>query len=228
MSSMNSFWAVVVFLFLVFPGGGFAQPQWELAQEDEHITVYSRRVHESANTEFKAICVIEQPIEIIAAALFDISGYPKWFYKCREALILKRNNPGNFDFTIYVALETPWPLVDRDVIFKAKTFVDLKSGKIIIDSVALKDPLVPITKQFVRITDANNQWVLEKKSPQATHVTFSNRTNAAGSVSTYLSDLGCRKTTFHSLKNLRQFAFNSSLPEILEKMRRENKGSFSH
>jgi len=72
---------------------------------------------------------------------------------------------------------------------------------------------------LVFLIPAINQWVLEKKSSHATRVTFSNRTNAAGSVSKYFSDLGSRKTTYHSLNNLRQIAANPGYSELLKKMR---------
>jgi hypothetical protein len=102
-----------------------------------------------------------------------------------------------------VAIDTPWPFLDRDVVYETDVTIDYAAGKVFIQSVALKRPLVQLKKQYVRITDSEHQWILERISADLTRITFINRTNAAGPFANYLSNSGMRDTTIHSLVNLK-------------------------
>jgi hypothetical protein len=75
---------------------------------------------------------------------------------------------------------------------------------VVVHSIALKTPLIPVRRQYVRITDSEHQWILEKISKNRTRITFINRTNAAGPFANYLSNSGTRDTTLHSLENFKK------------------------
>lgn len=49
---------------------------------------------------FKGVCVVQQPIEIVAAISADIAAYPEWFYKCIEAKKVPKNDSTDLDFII--------------------------------------------------------------------------------------------------------------------------------
>ena len=111
------------------------------------------------------------------------------------------NTPGG-SYYLYIAINTPWPFKDRDVVYKANVGIDYDLGRVIIKSTALTEPIVPMRSGYVRITDSQHRWILEKVSSEQTRVTFINRTNAAGPFANYISNPGLRSTTFYSLKNL--------------------------
>jgi hypothetical protein len=136
--------------------------------------------------------------------LSDIASYPKWFFKCVEARKIPTENSSQLHFFLYVAIDTPWPFSDRDVVYKTAVTIDYASEKVVILSIALKTPLIPLRRQYVRITDSEHQWILEKISKNRTRITFINRTNAAGPFANYLSNAGTRDTTLHSLENLKK------------------------
>ncbi len=101
-----------------------------------------------------------------------------------------------------MAIDTPWPFLDRDVLYKTEVKIDFASGKVVIQSIALKTPLIPLKKQYVRITDSEQQWILERIAVDRTRITFINRTNAAGPFANFISNPGIRDTMMHSLTNL--------------------------
>jgi hypothetical protein len=82
----------------------------------------------------------------------------------------------------------------------------MASGKVDVRGKALPEPVVPIQKDHVRITDSELHWVLERIDMHQTRIIFIMRTDAGGSVSGYWSDLGSRKTIYHSLINLHGIA----------------------
>ncbi len=187
---------------MVLPTISVAGGEWKLIADKDGITLYAREVSGHSELEFKGVCLVNQPLEVIGAVLSDIPSYPKWFFKCIESEKIPVENTSELNFYLYIALDTPWPFSDRDVVYKAKVDIDYALGKVVIQSTALTEQFVPLRRGYVRITDSEHQWILERVSSERTRITFINRTNAAGSFANYISDPGTRATTVHSLRNL--------------------------
>jgi hypothetical protein len=196
---------IVSLIFAVFPFITFAADEWKSIIDEDGIALFSREVGGHAEAQFKGVCTVNRSLEAVGAILSDIGSYPKWFFKCIEARKIPAANSSALHFFLYVAIDTPWPFSDRDVVYETDISIDYAFGKVVIMSRALIEPLVPLRKQYVRITDSEHQWILERISADRTRVTFINRTNAGGPFANYLSNPGIRNTTLFSLKNLRKF-----------------------
>ncbi len=197
---------LITALLAAEPGGLFAQEQWKSVSNGNGVAIYVRKVDGQEESEFKGVTYIDQPIEVIGAVLAEIPAYTGWFFKCRRAEKIQQISSTAYNFMVYIALYTPWPLWPRDVVYDVKIRVDIASGKVEVRSKALPEPVVPIRKDHVRITDSELHWVLERIEPHQTRIIFIMRTDAGGSVGSYWSDLGCRKTIYHSLINLHRIA----------------------
>jgi hypothetical protein len=197
---------LLIFLPAVDPGGLFAQEQWQSVSNDNGVAIYSRKVAGHEESEFKGITDIKQPIEVIGAVLADIPAYTAWFFKCRQARKITQVSSTIYNFMVYIAADTPWPLWPRDIVYAIKIKIDMASGRVEVRCKAVPEPVVPIRKDHVRITDSELQWVLEKIDPHRTRVILVKRTDAGGSAGGYWTDLGNRKTIYHSLINLQQVA----------------------
>ncbi len=185
---------------LILTAGG----HWNLIADDEGVRLYTREVKGDSTSEFKGVCVVERPIETVGAILSDIASYPKWFFKCLQSHKIPTENSSELNFLLYVTIDTPWPFSDREAIYRVVTTIDRASGKVVVRSTALKAPRVARRKQYVRITESEFQWMLERLSANRTRITFTNRTNAAGPFADYISNPGARDTTLQSLKNLKK------------------------
>ncbi|UCD81360.1 MAG: hypothetical protein JSW26_08025 [Desulfobacterales bacterium] len=199
---------IVLLTLLTAAGSGslFAQERWKVVSNDNGVRIYSRMVAGHEESEFKGITDINQPIEVVGAVLADVPAYTEWFFKCLEARKIPQISSTAYSFRVYIALDTPWPLWQRDIIYDVKIKIDTTSGKVVVRSKALPDPVVPDRKDHVRITDSELHWILEKIDMHHTRMIFIMRTDAGGSVGSYWSDLGCRKTIYHSLINLHGIA----------------------
>jgi hypothetical protein len=212
---------LLIFLSPADPGSLLAQEQWKFISNDSGVTIYSRTVAGHEESEFKGIVSINQPIGVIGAVLADIPAYTEWFFRCSEARKIAQISSTGYHFLIYIALDTPWPLWPRDVVYDVNIKIDPPSNKVEVRAKAVADPVVPHQKDHVRIIDSKLHWILEKIDRHQTRMIFSMRTDAGGSAGSYLSDLGCRKTIYHSLINLHEFAANPKYESVGRKMSRE-------
>jgi hypothetical protein len=195
---------IIILALMVLATLSGASGQWKLIDDRDDITLYSREVSGHSQSQFKGVCLVGQPIEAVGSVLSDVGSYPRWFFKCIEAKKIPAENSSELHFLLYVAIDTPWPFLDRDVVYETDVAVDHAAGKVFIRSVALKRPFVQLRRQYVRITDSEHQWILERVSADLTRITFINRTNAEGPFADYLSNSGMRDTTIHSLENLKK------------------------
>ena len=198
-----------------------AEEKWVFIEKDQGVTMHSRKVAGHAESEFRGSSIIDQPVEVVGAVLADIPSFTRWFYKSIQARKIPDKTSTDLNFLLYIVVETPWPLWDRDVVYTARTKIDIASGKIRVQAKAHHDSSVPIKKDHVRITDSELQWSLERLDANRTKVTFSKRINAGGNLGSYLSDAGCRKTIFNSLINMREIASDPKYAELGEKLKRE-------
>ena len=194
---------ILVSLLVSADGNAMASEEnWIFVENNQGVTIHSRKLAGYAESEFRGTRIFNEPVEVIGAVLADIPSYPRWFFNCIQARKIPDKRSNNRNFLLYIVVETPWPLWNRDVIYATKTRVDIPSGKIRVWSKALPEALVPIKEHHVRVTDSALEWVLERLDDSRTMVAFTERINAGGNIGSYLSDAGCRKTIFESLVNL--------------------------
>ena len=198
-----------------------AEEPWVFINQDQGVTMHSRKVAGRAESEFRGSSTIDQPVEVVGAVLADIPSFTSWFYKCSQARKIPDKTSSDLNFLIYIVIETPWPLWNRDVVYATATTIDIASGNIKIQGHARQDAAVPIRKDHVRITDSELQWTLERLDSNQTMVTFTKRINAGGNLGSYLSDAGCKKTVFSSLVNMRDIAADPKYAALGEKLRQK-------
>jgi hypothetical protein len=198
-----------------------AEEKWVFIEKNQGVTMHSRKVDGHAESEFRGSSTIDQPLEVVGAVLADIPSFTRWFYKCIQARKIPDKTSTDLNFLLYIVIETPWPLWNRDVVYAATTTIDIASGNIKIQGHARQDAAVPIRKDHVRITDSELQWTLERLDSNQTMVTFTKRINAGGNLGSYLSDAGCKKTVFSSLVNMRNIAADPKYAALGEQLKRE-------
>ena len=183
-----------------------ADEDWVFIEKNQGVAIHSRKVAGHAESEFKGTRIINQRVEVIGAVLADTPAYTRWFFNCIRAEKIPDKTSTDLNFLLYIVVETPWPLWNRDVIYDARTTVDIPSGRIMVWGKALQDAPVPIRDNHVRVTESAIEWELVRLDDSRTMVSFTKRINIGGSIGSYLSDAGCRKTIFESLVNLGRIA----------------------
>jgi hypothetical protein len=208
--------AILCMAFLQF---SLASDDWELVEVRDGVEVFESAWAEYSEHQYRGVSVIEQPIEVIAAVLSDISTYPTWFHRCSQAKKLPDNHHPLLDFLLYIVIDVPWPFADRDAVFHAATTMDVEAGIVVIRSRARADSEVAIHKDLVRITNSEQQWILEKITPHKTRTTFINRTAVSGSMASFIADLGSRATVVESLINMRTVAADPRYAKLAKELK---------
>lgn len=196
-----------------------AQEDWVFVGNENDVAIYTRQVAGHAESEFKGISIIHRPIEVLGAVLLDIPDYPRWFHRCTEIEIVSREADSGYNFIIYIIIDPPWPLANRDIIYKTRTVVEMTHGTVRVESEALKETLIPLREDFVRITDSKVRWTLERLAPDQTQVSFVQRTNIGGSAGAYLSNLGSKRSILDSLVNMREIAADPKYVDLGKRLK---------
>ncbi len=138
---------LILALLAADPAGLFAQEQWESVSADNGVSIYSRKVVGHEESEFKGITHIDQPIEVIGAVLAEIPAYTGWFFKCLLAEKISQISSTPYNFMVHIALDAPWPLWPRDIVYDVNIRIDMASGKVDVRCKALPQPVVPIRQR---------------------------------------------------------------------------------
>lgn len=67
---------------------------WELVKNEAGIAVYSREISGRDYLEYKGVTRFNASMAGVVSLLEDISSYPSWLYTCRQARVLKTQEPG--------------------------------------------------------------------------------------------------------------------------------------
>lgn len=188
-------------IFLAFEAADVraADASWTLDRERDGIAVYTRPVAGSGIREFKGSALVAAPVESIRALLRDADHFKDWFPNTSESRLLAREDKVAYQYSV---LDLPWPISDRDNVFRSETETDPATGRISIQVRAAPD-YHPVQPERVRVRHALGQWLLEPVSPRETRVTFSMHLEPGGGVPEWLIDTQVVETPFEALTNLR-------------------------
>ncbi|KMQ75229.1 START domain-containing protein [Marinobacter subterrani] len=104
---------------------------WTLRKEDGQIRVYTIDQPGSSFKAFKAVGVIDAPIENLMAVMINPGSCVEWVYNCTESRVLGEG--GFHDRYAYSVNDMPWPVTDRDYVLRIRTRGDQSSGEVVMD-----------------------------------------------------------------------------------------------
>ncbi len=129
--------------------------KWKLKKSEDGIEVYTREDKVTGNVEFKASIEIETTIEALIKVFKDIDAYTVWMEDTKKASILKKIN--NKEQYIYIEVDTPWPLQNRDMPLLQK-FIKIDDGIKI--KIIGKPNYIPHKRGITRIEKVIGSWKL--------------------------------------------------------------------
>ncbi|KAA1172052.1 lipid-binding protein [Marinobacter salinexigens] len=104
---------------------------WELRKEDGNIRVYTIEQQDSSFKAFKAVAVLDTPLETLMAVMINPRSCVEWVLNCSESYAFGK---GNFsDRYAYSVNDMPWPVTDRDYVLHIRTQGNRASGVVIME-----------------------------------------------------------------------------------------------
>ncbi len=182
-----------------------AEHPWKLQKESEGIRVYTRAVEGSAVLEFRAETEIRTPLEVITSFYEEAGRMTEWFYRCKEAKLLKRISAN--ESVVYFAADLPWPLSDRDGVYRRVKSVDAATGAVIYQLGAVSHDY-PLQKGRVRVAYLDAEWHFTPRPNGMTAVYYRMHTAAGGFIPTAVVNRFTVSLPFKTLRKLRALLQN--------------------
>lgn len=201
---MRRFFLVFAGLCILIPSA-FAGPLeegWTQAKQDEGITVYTRPVQGSKYKEFMGITDVNAPMEVVEQVYRDYRSFPEWYPMCSEIRLVRDFNKDHK--IIYLVIDMPVPVKDRDVVVDAVFEVNKEPGKTFILMNALKDPMIPIQGRYVRMTHLIGKYTLTRVNNKTTHVVYRVDSDPAGYIPAWITNALAKDQPFDTLKGLKE------------------------
>lgn len=110
---------------------------WSLRKETDQIQVYTSDQPDSSFQAFKAVAVLDVPIENLMAVMINPKSCVQWVHNCSESYAF-----GSGDFYeryAYSVNDMPWPVTDRDYVLRIRTHGHQADREIMMDLSAIPD-----------------------------------------------------------------------------------------
>lgn len=179
---------------------GWSQ-DWKLRKNEDGIKVYTREVKSSSFNAFKATMTVEATVEDLVNVLKNMDDNYHIFPDTKKIEILDR--PNDSTQIHYSLSDAPWPVDDRDGIYKLVFHENRKTGKVTVYSTAIPDYL-PEVDGVVRIKQSSNTWVFTPKKNGKVKVLYEVQAEPGGAVPNWLANSMAVDIPFDTFVNLRK------------------------
>ena len=110
---------------------------WFLVKEKQGVKLYTASIDGSDYVAVKAVTQIDASMETIVAVLGDGEGCNQWRELCQSSRVLK--TLPDRERTIYMVLNMPWPLSDRDMVIHSRTTLDNENKAFTVNFTSAQD-----------------------------------------------------------------------------------------
>ncbi len=191
-------------------------PSWQFRFKKDDISVYTRRLP-STLIEFKSDVVVFAPIDQVIAFYEDEKKTPQWYYQCTYMELIKDEGP--LEKIFYFVMRPPWPVSERDAVFRRIKSVDPSTGVVTYNLRALPEAF-PRQKGKVRIPYLELVWRFTPLEQGRTGIYFQQHGEAGGYIPAFIVNALVIDTPLNSLKKFRELVENIEIKpkEIYEEV----------
>ena len=205
------FYILVVTLLLplnVMSAENAKRYDWKLKKDKDGVKTFSRFMKHSSGKEFRAVAVIDYPIEVLLEVIIDVASYPKWMPDVLEATILKEFHKGleRGNYYVHIVYDGIWPVKNRDIVMESIPKTDWDKGISVIKLKKLDTFPVPLKKGIVRVKDFASEFKFEYLARDKTKVTFTTYVDVGGKVSPRLATIQTGSVPHKTLRNMARVA----------------------
>ena len=194
---------------------------WELKKNEDGIQASVREVEGSSILEYKGTVTVDAGIEEALRLFEDDARTTEWFYECMEFRSLKEETPAlapNVPARLrqeqdaparsgvklfYSVIHMPWPVSDRDVVYRRTRTKDPETGVVLYENAALPQAY-PEQKGEVRMPHLKGSWRFTPLAGGGTEVTYQEHSEVGGHIPDWLVNKLAVNIPFNSLARFRQ------------------------
>jgi hypothetical protein len=206
------------------------QPKWEQFDEVDGIRMYRREVPGSDVVALRGEGFVAAPIARVATVLADRKRAPEWIDRLVETKVLRVVS--ETESVHWNRISTPFPLAERDFVFKTVVTTDPKQKKVIFSYHSVADPAAPQSDRYVRGQFRQGRFELTMahiKKPdgskvRGTIVLAEVLVDPKGAVPTWIVNMVQKSWPHKTISALRQQVAKQDIkdnPRIVERLTRE-------
>jgi hypothetical protein len=180
-----------------------ANSEWRVDKDKNGIRIESRAVDGWDIREIRGSTEYTGPISSLINVINDASAAPRLNEIVSESRVTERTADGNQH--VYMVLDMPWPLQDRDVLMLRETKRDPQTGIVTIVDKATQDVMQP-KEGLVRMVRSSNQWQLSPKPGGSILVELRMLSDPAGKIPASLINSMSVDAPFKTLSQLKEIA----------------------
>lgn len=178
--------------------------KWSLAKEVDGIKIFEANVKGADVVAFRGETTLNFPIERVVSSLADMERKKEWMHDLKEVRTLEILNPRVR--IEYYHSGTPWPLSDRDFIYKAEFKYFPKAETFVLNLKNAEHKSMPTRKGVVRGKIIESNYFISKTDkPGVTKMAVEILVDPMGSVPKWLVNIFQKdwpRNTLTSLKRL--------------------------
>ena len=137
-----------VCLFITVTVLGEDQDDWEEVRNVEGIRIYTREIPESPLIAVRGISLLDAGLFKTGHIIRDISRYPEWVPQLQFARIVEQEKKS--EWLVYLLIELPWPVSDRDVLLSYRTEINETGDRITYHIHSVEHDSVPELPDVIR------------------------------------------------------------------------------
>lgn len=191
---------LIMFSIFLYASLSAAQGNWDLAQDEDEIRIYTKPNDTTNHKAFKADMVVQASIEKVNSHMSAMEAHTKWMYNRKLTEVLGRSHDKST--IVYSVTNAPWPVTDRDAVVSFTYSKNNTKDFIRIDFVNV-DGYYPINEELVRVPYIKGYWEFIKIDDYSTKIVFMNASSPGGIIPDWLANSFVIDIPYHSLNNLR-------------------------
>ncbi|WP_430411117.1 START domain-containing protein [Kordia sp.] len=189
---------IAIFSFLFFTPL-FAQKEWSLKKDKDDIQIYTKSIDSSKIKAYKVEMVVETSLDKVKSIITDGDQLHVWNYKAIDSKLLKKTSES--EYLIWMALDLPWPLRNRDVVISLSLH-RISKDVLRIDIIAASDQY-EIQEDYLRITTFEGYWLLEQKDTMV-KITHQMHGDPSGNLPSWFINSTIAKAPYNNFVALRE------------------------
>lgn len=198
-------------VLLIYSSYALSQPQlfvsntkWDVSYDKNGIKVYTKRINGSPIRAVRAITQVRSDLESASVAISNVDAMESWVPILGHTELLRAPDKEGNSFS-YLILDLPWPLRNRDVLYKNKMYYSADKSEVYMYSNAVYDSAVKKhDKRFVRLPASESLWSLRRIDDDYVEIELIAHADPGGHIPKWFADLVVVDAPKRSLLNLRE------------------------
>lgn len=189
----------------------------KLSMNKNNIKVWTYQNSQNPVFLYKAETIYDTPLEKAVGLILDVDHAVQWVPYMGSVKVLSRDDKKG-EFLLYMVLDFPFPLKDRDLVVQGKMVKDAQ-GVISIKNKAI-DKGYAKNPDYVRLTHYEGDWSFQKLANNKVKVSTYGYANPEGSIPLTFVNMFVQQQPYQMLQKMKlELVQRSSIPALPEALR---------